>query len=190
VTIMVLVAISGTGGTGKTAVAKALVKLLDGYKLIELNKLAKRIKACKRYDAARKTNIVDMRKLKAEVKKLKKEHKSLIIEGLFAHEFDADLVIILRCRPDVLRRRLKRKYTWHTKINENVEAELIGIITEEAIAKHGRRKKKVFEIDTTQKTVKQTVRIAARILKKRPNAYKVGKIDWTLKQRLMSRFLK
>lgn len=181
---MVIIVISGTGGTGKTAAAKALVKFLDDYKLVELNKLAKRTKAYKAYDATRKTNIVDIRKLKAEVKKLTKKHKNLILEGLFAHEFDADIVIILRCRPDVLRKRLKKKYSWYTKIDENVEAEMLGVITEEAVAKHGWRK--VFEIDTSKKTAKKTAKAIKGMIGKKQgkkqnrykNQHKVGKINW------------
>lgn len=181
---MVIIAISGTGGTGKTAAVKALAKMLEGYKLVELNKLAKVIKAYKAYDATRKTKIVDIRKLKTEVKKLTKKHKNLILEGLFAHEFDADIVIVLRCRPDVLRKRLKKKYSWYTKIDENVEAEMLGVITEEAVAKHGRQK--VFEIDTSKKTAKGTAQaimgITGKKQGKRQNRYKnqhkVGKINW------------
>ncbi len=185
--ILTIVAISGTGGTGKTSVVKELRKVLNNYKLVELNKLARQIKAYKRYDAARKTNIVDMRKLKAGVKKIAKQYKNLIIEGLFAHEFDADIVIILRCRPDILKQRLEKKYSWPTKIKENVEAELLGAISEEAVAKHGREK--VFEVDTTGRTAQQTAKIITKIIDKRPDKYSVGKINWMKKRRLLKRIL-
>lgn len=182
--VLVIVVISGTGGTGKTRVAKALLEQLDKkakraeekYKLVDLNALAARMKTYIRYDKPRKTKIVNLKKLKVEIRKLKKKHKNLIIEGLFAHEFKADVVIILRCDPRTLERRLRKKHRWPTKITENVEAELMSIITGEALKLHGRRK--VFEIDTTKRTAKQTARIIVRIISKRPGRYKAGKIDW------------
>jgi adenylate kinase len=181
-----IVAISGVGGTGKTSASKELIRLLKGYRLVLLNALASRTKAYIGYDEKRKSKIVDMRKLKSEVKELEKRQGKIVIEGLFAHEFDADMVIVLRCRPDVLKRRLRKKYKWHTKIAENAEAEMMGIITAEALAKHGRRN--VFEIDTTKRSPKQTAQAIRATIEKRPKAHMAGKIDW-MEGRSVRRFL-
>lgn len=185
---MVIVAISGTGGTGKTSAAKATVKIFNAkakgkekYKLVALNTLAARMKAYKGYDKARKSNIVDVKKLKTEVDKLAKKYKNIVIEGLFAHEFKADLVIILRCDPKILERRLKKKYSWPTKITENVEAEMMGMVTEEALPLH--KPGTIFEIDTTKKTATQTARIVERIVKDEKDArsrHYVGNINWLM----------
>ena len=185
---LTIVAVSGVGGTGKTAAARGAVKKLnekakkgEKYELVELNILASQLKAFKSYDATRKSNIVNMEKLEAELNKLKKQHKNMIFEGLFAHEYSADIVIVLRCDPTELERRLKRKYRWHTKITENVEAEMMGIITTEALAKHkskSKTKSKVFEIDTSKKKTEQTADIIIEIIKNRPDKYKAGSINW------------
>lgn len=183
-----IVAISGTGGTGKTAAAKETVKILNAktkasekYKLVALNALASRKKAYKGYDKERKSKIVDVRKLKAEVSKLAKSHKNIVIEGLFAHEFEADIVIVLRCEPKALERRLKKKYSWPTKITENVEAEMMGMITEEALPLC--RPGTLFEIDTTKKTAAQTARTIERIVGGEEKArfeHAAGKINWLM----------
>lgn len=184
---MTVVAISGVGGTGKTSVAEALVKALNKkikprkqkYKLIVLNKLAERIKAYSGYDKARKSKIVKISKLKKEMKKLAKQHGNIILEGHFAHEFPTDIVVILRCEPRVLEQRLRKKYKWPTKITENVEAEMISLITEEALPLH--KPGIVFEIDTTKKPAKQTARIIEKIINREGDEcakYIVGKIDW------------
>jgi len=181
---MVVVAITGGGGTGKTTTAKLLAKE-SKYELIILNDLAEKLRAYVGYDRKRRSKIVDMKKLKSAVKKLAKEakraKKNLIIEGLFAHEFPADIVIVLRCNPKILERRLKKKYKWPTKIRENVEAEMIGLITDEALEKNNR----VYEIDTTKSTVRQTAMRAKEILAGRGERYKVRKntekIDWLSK---------
>jgi adenylate kinase len=123
--------------------------------------------------------------LRKELTKIKKKNrdKNIIFESLYAHEMDADIVIILRCRPDELKKRLKKKYKWKTKIVENVEAEFMGIITEEATEKHGKRK--VFEIDTTKKSHRNTAFII-RLLSNRKSLrkYKTGQINWMKNKKL------
>lgn len=182
-----LVAISGTGGTGKTAVAKFFVKALNKkiksrkqkYKLIVLNKLAEKKKAYIGFDKARRAKIVKMGELKKEVKKLSKQHENLILEGHFAHMFPADVVVILRCKPTTLERRLRKKYKWPTKITENIEAEMIGLITDEALPLHAPGT--IFEIDTTKRTAKQTSKTIEKIVKNEGDARvknMAGRIDW------------
>ena len=183
---MVVIAVSGVGGTGKTMSVREFDRMMKGeYKVIHLNGLAAKVNAYRGYDKKRKSKIIDMKKLKKALKKIKRKNKgkNIIFESIYAHEMDADIVIILRCRPDELKKRLKRKYEWKTKIVENVEAELMGIITEEAIAKHG--KDKVFEIDTTEKTHRNTAFII-RLLssKKSLKKYSAGKINWMNNKRL------
>lgn len=179
-----IVSISGVGGSGKTAVSEELVKRLnkkiktrkEKYKLIPLNNLAKKTKAYSGYDEKRKSKIVKLGKLKTEFKKLAKKHENVIIEGHFAHFFKADITIILRCNPTVLERRLKKKYDWPTKITENIEAEMINLITDESIPIH--KLGTVFEIDTSKKTKIQTAKVIEDIIEGKGMKYSAGKIDW------------
>lgn len=184
---MVIVAVSGVGGTGKTTAAKLLVKALNKkiksrkqkYKLVALNTLASRTKAYIGYDKARKSKIVSITKLRKEVKKLAKKYENIVMEGHFAHAFPADMVIVLRCNPRVLERRLRRKYKWPTKVTENVEAEMISLITEEALPLH--RPGTIFEVDTTKSTAKKTAKTIEKVIKNEGDVRRkhiVGKIDW------------
>jgi adenylate kinase len=176
-----LVSISGVGGTGKTSTAEVLARRLK-WKLVKLNDLAKKTNAYIGYDAKRKSKIVSIGKLRKELKKIyPRKYENLIIEGLYAHEFPADITIVLRCKPSMLEMRLKRKYTWPTKITENVEAEMIGLITAEALGYH--KASKVYEIDTTELSASRTAKIIESIIvaagKGRPiEKYAPGKIDW------------
>ena len=62
-----------------------------------------------------------------------------------------DKVIVLRCDPTELERRLRKKGWSRKKIQENVEAEMIGLIAWEA-----RKHRKVLEIDS--KEIKKILR--------------------------------
>jgi len=168
-----IIVISGVGAAGKTTTAKLLAKELK-YKLIRLDKLAKKKKFFIGYDKKRKSYIVSISKLKEEVKKIAKKNPDLVLESLYAHEFPADFVFVLRCNPKVLEKRLKKKYNWPTKIVENKEAEMIGLITQEALEFN----KNVFEIDTTRKTPQQTVKAMKEILSGKKSKYRAGNIDW------------
>jgi len=182
-----LLAISGTPGTGKTSVAELLVKGLNAgvkkayerYKLVKLNALVKKAGAQIGYDDRRHSKIVGVTKLRAAVKALTAKHKNIVMEGHFAHLLPADLLVILRCEPKALEARLRAKYDWPTKITENAEAELIGVITDEALPMH--KMGSVFEVDTTKRTAEQTAAVVRRILEgdeqaRAENA--VGGIDW------------
>jgi len=170
---MAVVAISGVGAAGKTTIARLLAKRLH-CKFLRLDVVAKRKKFLLGYDRKRKSWIVDMKRLGKEFAKLKKKNRDIVFESLYAHEFPADFTIVLRCDPKILEKRLRRKYSWHTKVTENLEAEMIGLITYEAL----KRNKKVFEVDTSQKTPSQAVAAITKILKGCGDKYKAGRIDW------------
>lgn len=59
---MKVIAVTGSPGTGKTAMAKKLAKRLDFYYL-DVNKLVSKNKLSEGYDRKRKTKIVDIKKL-------------------------------------------------------------------------------------------------------------------------------
>ncbi len=52
--------------------------------------------------------------------------KSAIIDGHLSHLLPVDAVIVLRCHPDVLRKRLAERGYPPEKIQANVEIELLG----------------------------------------------------------------
>lgn len=170
-----IVSIAGVAGTGKTVVSKLLAKELK-WKFIKLDNLAKRKKLFLYYDSGRRTHVVDLKGLKKEFRKEAKKYDNMVTESLYSHLFPSDIQIILRCNPKVLEKRLKKKYSWPTKIKENIEAEMINLITEEAME----QKKNVYEIDTTRKTSKQTVEAIKKILSGKGSEYKAGRINWLL----------
>lgn len=174
-----IVLLTGTPGTGKSTVAKLLAKKIC-VNIISINKILD-ASVCTGYDAKRKSRIVDEKKLARKIKTIVKREvpeprgSEIVIEGHLSHLLKGDAVIVLRARPKVLERRLKRKGYPKKKIEENLEAEALDICLIESLERH----KKVYEIDTTSKKPGEVAGEVVKIIKGRGEAYAPGKIDWS-----------
>jgi adenylate kinase len=180
------IAISGVPGVGKSQVAKILSRQLKA-KVISITALVKAKKIPSVWDRSRKTKIISVRDAQKAVSKITSspqfgKRAIFLIEGHIAHMLRADTIFILRCDPHALRKRLIARKWPKTKIDENVQAETLDIITSEAIS----RKRNVYEIDTTHKSAKQTAIVMLRILKSAAygKKFKPGKIEWLKPQEL------
>ncbi len=167
------VAITGTPGTGKKTVSSLLIS--KGYEVLGINEIATTHDFILEYEE--KTKIVDLDKLNTFIQNFirKKEKGITFIEGHLSHFLDVDLVIVLRCEPKELRRRLMQKGYNDEKIQENVESEVIDVITVEAIESYRR----VYEIDTSSKRPNKAVEVILQILNNEGERYKAGRIDWS-----------
>ena len=168
------VGITGTPGTGKSAVCKILKKY---YPVIDLNQLIKDKKLYTRKDQERNTLITDTDALVKYVLHYVKYwdvKNTTIFEGHLAHYLPLDLVIVLRTSPYDLRIRLRKKGFDDAKIKENVEAEALDVILVEAIE----RNDNVHEIDTSEKGVDEIAICVIEILNGSEN-YRPGSIDWS-----------
>ena len=173
------VALTGTPGTGKSSIATLLQK--HGYTIVRLHQLAKEYKCTDGIDTKRNSQLIDIDKLNKTIKKTFTIDTLIFFEGHLGHLLKAiDKVVILRCHPNELNRRLKKK-KWNTKkIKENIDAEIIDVILCEAVEHHS--KKNIFEIDTTKKTIEEVSAIIINIVKKNfqpTKPYTIGQIDWS-----------
>ena len=173
-----LIAISGTPGTGKTAVAKELKKELDAN-LVSLSTLLRKGRIKSQWDDGRKTKIVNIKELRNAVKKNISNNETNIIDGHLSHFIPADIIVILRCRPDVLIKRMKKKGWTTRKIMENVHVEILDAVTIESLEQH--KKNRIIEIDTTKMAPKQAAVMIKKILNNHSlqKKYVPGKIDWS-----------
>jgi len=150
------IAVTGVPCVGKTTVSKLLAKKL-GYKYVSVNDLAERLDAYIGYDDVLQSKIVNMSKLKKAVNAIKED---FVLDGHFSHHFDVDVVVVLRCKPNILLKRLKKKYPKNEKkVRENLDAEILGVITSEVLE----MRKKFFEVDVSKK---KKEKIVEEILKK------------------------
>ncbi|MBI5224741.1 adenylate kinase family protein [Candidatus Micrarchaeota archaeon] len=164
--------ITGTPGTGKTAIAKMLGKEL-GCTVLHVNDI---LKGKKLYSKIINGEYVaNFGGLKKYLKK-SLEDKNIILESHLLCEMDlpADLVIVLRCSPQEIEKRLlKRKYPLE-KVRENGLSELLDYCQIKAISNYGN---KVMQIDATRKI--GTAKIMAEI--RRFNLGKTPNIRWLAK---------
>ncbi len=159
--------ITGTPGTGKTAVAAELER--RGHRVVRLTETVRPYII--EEDCARQTLVVDVDRWAEEF-----EPVDGIVEGHLAHLLSCDRVIVLRCRPDVLRRRLLPRNYPSEKAAENVEAEALDVILIETLEEHP--DEHVLEVDTTGLSVAGCAdRIERFIRGELPPSY--GSIDWT-----------
>lgn len=162
------VAVTGTPGVGKTS-ACALVTCM---RVIHVNDLVDELGAVSGYDRSRRTKEVDVPKLAEAVSKIEGD---VILEGHFSHLLHPDLVIVLRCSPAVLRKRLKKKGWNEKKIQENVEAEAVDVSLVEAVENSC----EVCEIDTTRMKPSQVALAIENIIAGERKKYRVGNVDWS-----------
>jgi len=171
-----VVAVSGTPGTGKSVFARALAKKL-GAELVDLNALIKKRKIYRK--DADGTLIADPVKVRVEFARLIKSLRgSVVVEGLLAHFLQPKFithVVVLRTKPSVLEKRLRRRKYSTKKVKDNVESEALSIILWEAVKIHG--VKKVYKIDTTKLNAQTAVKLFLRALAGKISL-RPGKIDW------------
>lgn len=176
-----LIGLTGTPGTGKTSVSKFLESKRH-WKVIHLNDIIKNEHLYTEVDEERDAVIADMELVKQRLKEIisERENEVIILESHLAH-YIADIVIILRAYPPELKIRLKARGYSGKKIEENVEAEALDVILVEAFEWC----KKVFEINTTGKSIEETGQNIEKIIdhilsgsEEELSEYKPGSIDW------------
>lgn len=156
-----IIAVTGTPGTGKTSVSKELSKI-TGMRLVSLNDVAKEKKLYVGKDRKRGCMIVDVSGLQREARAMRKAGMSAIVESHFAHDMPADAVVVLRANPGTMRKRGMGKGWSKAKADENAQAEIMEVCRSEALEKHG----SVMELDTTALKPKDAARRIALMLER------------------------
>ena len=119
------VGLTGTPGTGKTTVAKAISDL--GV-ILNVSDLAEERGFLGSFESDEEVKEIDIENLVSVLEEewITEPVGLTIIEGHLAHHLPCDVVVVLRCDPDILRERLEKRGYSEKKINHNVEWELMG----------------------------------------------------------------
>ncbi|HVP95403.1 MAG TPA: adenylate kinase family protein [Methanoregulaceae archaeon] len=159
--------ITGTPGTGKSSVAEELA--CRGYRAVHLSDTTTGFVLEK--DEGRDTLVIDEEAWISSFTPVEG-----VVEGHLAHLLPCEIVIILRCRPDELSRRLSARGYNEMKIRENYEAEALDVILIETLEIHPADH--IYEIDTTFRTVSECACLVEQFIKgELPPTY--GSIDWS-----------
>lgn len=168
-----ILGITGTPGTGKKSIAPLAAKKL-GVSCLGLNELAATYGL---FDGSDPEGKVDTKEL---AKRLAHELRDPAV--VYGHLVPYALsptsvarVVVLRCEPAALKARLIARRYPPQKVVDNVEAELIGLVSSDAFDAFGRSM--TFEVDTTGTTPSEASGTVAGVL--RGDARLGPRIDWT-----------
>lgn len=162
-----LIGITGTPGCGKTSAAEELRR--RGIPVLDLKTTVSPFIVGNEDDA----DVIDT---DAWADSLVESGIDGFVEGAFAHYLPCDKLIILRCRPDVLKERLAPRGYSESKISENAEAEALDVILIEAVDEFS--PEQLFEIDTTNTNIEKTADMICEFAEgKLPAAF--GSLDWS-----------
>ncbi len=162
-----LIALAGTPGTGKSAVAR---RLGGSPRFIEVGDLARRL-GCAR---GRGRGVeVDLERLSRRISEGAAPEVEVVV-GHLAHLLPVRRVILLRCDPVELARRLGRARRGRPRDRaENALAEALDVLRVEA----ARLRRPVAEVDTTGRPVAAVAREVAGLLSGRPRR-RPPRVDW------------
>ncbi len=167
-----ILGVTGTPGTGKKSVAPLAADLL-GVGCFGINELA----LAHGFAEAKGDEFeVDAARLRRAVSSLV-PRPSVIYGHLLPAVLDprlAERVVVLRCEPGVLKGRLAARGYPPAKVRENLEAELIGLVSSEAHEAFG---PVAFDLDATSTTPAKAAAAVARLSEGGQGG---PRIDWTL----------
>lgn len=171
--------ISGTPGTGKSTIAK-LVGEKCKLEVTGLSELAIEKGYILYYDEKRNTYVVDEDKL---VDHLKTECETTtelkVIHTHYPEIVPRELVymvFVLRTNPIILEKRLMDRGWSRRKINENVMAEILGVVAFNAVNTFGENI--VYEIDTTSIDPERAADLICSVIRGDLKLEPGVKIDW------------
>ena len=119
-------ALTGTPGVGKTTIASLLADV--GYQVETVQEIAERFGCIDDVDSEDGARPIDIDDLNAQIHSEWKNDpiKSIVVDGHLSHFLPMDCVVILRCSPSVLRKRLTGRSYEEQKISGNVDWEILG----------------------------------------------------------------
>ena len=170
-----IVSITGVPASGKSTAASELER--RGYRVIRIEDLIEGAECGTEDDST----LVDIDIVDRNLRAARKRRPSAtngeiyMVVGHLSHLLSSDMVVVLRARPEIIRKRLVERGYSRKKILENVEAEAIDLITIESVQEH----EKVYEIDCSDKNMKEICDTIEEILRGNGEEFRAGAIDFS-----------
>lgn len=188
-----VIIVTGTPGTGKTALSRALARAL-GARYINLTQFVSKRKLYSEIDRERRTKIMDVARTRSSLRRELRAMSGPVVvdthtpEGIVPGEMVRQ-VFVLRCHPKVLEARLRAKKWKANKIRENVLAEIVDSCLTAAVKQYGWRR--VIQLDTSRRSVPRSVGMVRSSIRGKPG--RRLNINWLArleKEGLLDRYLK
>jgi adenylate kinase len=183
------VAVTGTPGTGKTSSTDALARAeSDGnVEVIHLNEHIETERLYSDVDETRDSLVADPDALAGWLDEREpgggenadsERAEALVVESHLAHLLPADRIVVLRCQPEELERRLDERGVDERKMTENAESEAIDAILAETVERYSTEN--VYEIDTTDLTPVEVGKEIGRVIagERAPSAGTVSFLEY------------
>lgn len=129
------IAVTGTPGVGKSTLAR-LAAQRYGWDLADVHGLAEVHGLVVARDEDDDADVIDTDRLAAVLEALARDHDPAhteVLDGHLSHLLPVDLVWVLRCDPRELEGRLRARGYSEQKVRENLEAEAMDLILQEAL---------------------------------------------------------
>ncbi len=168
---MMLVALTGTPGVGKSTVSSLL---RERYDVIDIHSFCEKNGLFESFDSDAGSYNVDVEKLNDAIHN-ERLNDITIMDGHLSHFVDCDIIIVLRCDPDIICERLRSRGYDEKKVIENVQTEVLDIILSES-AESGTR---TYEIDCSGFSVEDVYTVIVSIIEGKDDSHEPGKVDWS-----------
>ncbi|HUR62231.1 MAG TPA: adenylate kinase family protein [Candidatus Thermoplasmatota archaeon] len=164
------IALTGTPGVGKTTVGMLAARA--GWRVVDVRGWAEEVGAVAGFDEKDQAVAIDMEKL---ARKLPKDHGGdVLYEGHLSHLLPLDGAWVIRCDPRILRPRLVARGYGPAKVSENLEAEALDVILQEALPL-----RRVIQRDGSRRTPEQLFKAFAEVDFDSLKAPDLEPVDWS-----------
>jgi adenylate kinase len=164
------IALTGTPGVGKTTVAAVAAR--HGWRVVDVKAWAQEVGAVAGYDPLDDALAIDLRKLSRKVPE--DDGSQVLYEGHLSHLLPLDGAWVIRCDPRILRGRLRHRRYKPAKVMENLEAEALDVILQEALLL-----KRVVQRDGTRRSPEELFKAFAEARVDSLKEPDLEPVDWS-----------
>ncbi len=118
--------LSGSPGSGKSTLAKEFERL--GFHVVSVEEIAEEHNCIGEIDSSDNARPIDLDKLVGLIERKweNSPREPLIIDGHLSHHLPSDAVVVLRCSPETLEKRMMERDYSESKIRANCDWEILG----------------------------------------------------------------
>ena len=173
---MANIIITGTPGTGKTTIARILAKKIN-YNLIDVKDIVNQNKHL--YTIEKGEKLVDLKKLRNLLLKELARSKNNIIEGHLLCDLSLPFkqIIVFRCNPRTLKKRLEKRKYKKEKIYENLLAEMLDYCLINARKNYKQKYAQIIQVEVSKRSLNATVNIILKAIKEKKK--KIDDVDYS-----------